>query len=1661
MKQLLTLFLFGYLCTTLTAQYIMDGSSILDCEGTFHDSGGDAANYGANENFTTQICPDLSSGTHIRLHLSNISIGSGDELCFYDGPDTFSPLLDCISPLNPLNAVLIQATAANSSGCITVSFQSDGSEEAAGWSAFIRCVAACQPILAQLLVSDPPAVPADTGWIDICPGEEVQFSGSGQYPQDGILYNHSDQTCEFIWNFGDGNLATGTSVSHIFEEPGGYLVELLIRDQFGCINANSISQRVRVAAPPQIVLAPELPPVCVGDTIQLNALVGSIDTTYSVSVAPVESNFRASTIRSDSIPLPDGDGASYETSIHVAGFSPGQVLTDIDDLLGICVNMEHSYMFDLQITISCPNGSSVTLVQQNQTINETYIGAPYQLDDINTPDPPAPGVGWDYCWTPNAPNGTWTTYVWAYNPDTLPAGDYSSYGPLTDLLGCPLNGEWTITVTDLWTRDNGWIFSWNLNLNPDLYPVQETFIPAITDYRWLDDSDIIQNSPDMISVSPSTAGTAGYIFEVTDEFGCVHQNAVGLPVLPSMHPDCLNCPSDLEGLRDTALCDGESFTVNAIPESLDIEEVMFESKAYVDIVDSLHFPGAELTNNLAVNSLQPAQLSDAASQISSVCIELTHGQIGELDIYLQAPGGQGMALSTGNGGAGTAFSQTCFSSTAASAITTGTAPFSGDYQPQGSWASLNGSPLNGDWQLLIADNFPNNSRGRLLSWSITFVNEYVQNFSWSPPAGISCTDCPDPVISPSVSTQYLLTVADNYNCIIQDTVNVSVEAGLMAPLPACQATAADAMSFSWPPVSGAVDYEISIDSGANWLPANGNLSHLLSGLTAGTVIDFWVRATNPAALCTAPYGSIQCTFGGCLLTIDTLAMGPPVCWDDPFGRIVLTSSNAEGNVVYYLDTTGPFGPTIDNVLPGNHSLEVVDDWGCRAVMNINMPAAPQPISFAIAIDSIDCAGDADGTISVLPTGGSPPYRYEWSNAQTTNSIGNLTAGSYSLRLVDAKDCDTTIIIELTEPNPLIMSFLAQSPACGSSSSGSLSILANGGVAPYSYQWSDGFDGPLHDNIAGGYYEATVTDAKGCTAVGNYQLPVFGDLFADLQQIDTACFGENQNAAVVAISGGMPPFQILWDNGSTTSAAYSLAAGMHSLSITDANGCSLVDSIFIVQHDSIAIYTSWQPPACYQSNDGFVRVDSVKGGNGDYQFRWNYNASQSSEISTLPGDQNYQLTVTDGNGCTNSFEVYLEEPSPIELIISVLDAKCFGFNDGAVSVTPLVGPLADYNFQWGATANFQTGHQLDSLAAGSYSLTVTDVNGCSMDTTVLIGQASPIELSFVVEDNRCADEERGSIEVTAAGGVPAYQYIWADGQPGKKIDQLASDWYQLTVVDAQGCQGTDSVWVSSPPPLTARLSVDSIRCAGERNGAIFIDPQGGSPPYQYSFNGEDFNEMNALLGIGPGKYDAFVQDANGCLWQSNADLIEPPPFELDTGDERLVRLGDSTRLWVSPVNGIGWISYVWSAPTDSSLHCPGGGLNCQAPWFYALHSGIFYVQAIDERGCQANGMVRVRVEKDRPAFVPTGFTPNGDGVNDRLLVHGKNQEGTKIKLFQLFDRWGELLYEASDFEFNNPDVGWDGTFRAKPAMPGLYIWVLEIEYLDGYSEVLKGNTSLIR
>ena len=193
----------------------------------------------------------------------------------------------------------------------------------------------------------------DRGWIDICIGERVFFDGKGIFPQNGLVYEHSAATSTFDWDFGDGMTAKGPSVSHTYTQSGGYKVELTITDQFGCKSSNFITQRVRVSTKPIFSIQDNFPKeVCVGDTLQLNGNTAG-DAAANITVATTQGAFQIRGTRSDSLALPDGNGRSYETSITFTDYSPGATLTKVEDLMAICLNMEHSWLHDMEISITC------------------------------------------------------------------------------------------------------------------------------------------------------------------------------------------------------------------------------------------------------------------------------------------------------------------------------------------------------------------------------------------------------------------------------------------------------------------------------------------------------------------------------------------------------------------------------------------------------------------------------------------------------------------------------------------------------------------------------------------------------------------------------------------------------------------------------------------------------------------------------------------------------------------------------------------------------------------------------------------------------------------------------------------------------------------------------------------------------------------------------------------------------------------------------------------------------------------------------------------------------------------------------------------------------------------------------------------------------------
>jgi gliding motility-associated-like protein len=1823
------LLLFCFSPSSHAQTYIMGSQALVTtCNGVFTDSGDNSAGYQPNEDLTMTFCPDGGSGQNIQLVFSGVNIIAGDELCFYDGDDATADQIVCYEAFMGASSFIVQATAANASGCLTVVFISDASGQGNGWSADINCIQDCQTIFAELASTIPEVSPADTGWIDICPGDRVTLSGQGVYPQDGVAYDQSDLTSTFTWDFGDGNSALGPNVSHVYEEPGGYIVQLTIADEQECTNINYISQRIRVATYPQFTAGGNLPDeLCAGDTISLDATVGSQNGGSVVSVESTPGGFQAGGIVSDSLPLPDGVGVPYSTSINFTDFSPGQTLTDISDLLGVCVIMEHSWMYDLDIYLECPNGTQIIMQNQEFIGNEVHLGTPFEADDANTPSPPAQGIGAEYCWTPGSTNGTWTEYAQSNDPGgfgeyVLPEGDYQTFDPMTDLIGCPLNGEWTIEVWDQWGSDNGWIFEWSILFNEDLYPSLETYQPQIIDFQWEQIPSVISYSADSLAVeaAPVLGGEALYTFTVEDDFGCVFDTSITIDVLPFAHPDCYDCQESFAPLLDTIVCEGETVSFNAASSTPPSTASGFITNPQQEFGASTNPPSNPLYLPLDISFINPGIITDPLTQIESVCIDILTDWNDDLNIFLEAPSGAQLELTTGNGGGSDNYLQTCFSPAATTPITDGNGPFTGTFMPEGDWSVLAGEVINGQWNLVVTDAFGFNDLGEVLSWSITFNSINEPSYSWSG-VGLSCTNCPDPDVTPLTSQDYIVSSLDNYGCSYMDTVSVIVVNEIEAPEVDCISSEEGSIIFSWLPVGNFTEYEIRVINNGVPGPWQGpvtDLAYTENNLSFGDEITLEVRVyVGGSPLdCTILIDSSTCNYDGCALSANLssapadvscngnadgsaaiVAMGgdmpytyyivndsvpqangnftglsagnyavvvtdglgcvdtvnfiinepdslvvdiqvdqPIACYDGNMGMLTAAASGGTPGYTYEWNTspvensatisnlfadsytvtvtddesctatatydlmqpdsisisfnivdsscpseadgaiqatvsggTAPLnlnwsnngtGNEQSNLLPGTYCLTVTDDNACEKVACVDVGSPNALMVDAVITNAVLCNGGNTGTATVLVSGGNEPYTFLWNDplAQTAQQANMLSAANYTVIITDDNDCEISTEVIIEEPDVLELSFTTEEVLCNGGAEGSATAVVTGGTMPYSYAWGDGQNDETALNLPADDYSVTITDANDCMVEGSISVTEPATpVSLSIEQIQMGCYGLSQNQLLVTAEGGTGPnYTYQWSNGQTQATATGLDTISYTVSVFDENGCEV--SAFYTPEDlePIDFLIIDTPPNCNGYADGRLGINQVSGGNGleveDYIINWSSGATGPTADNLL-GGVTYSVTVTDSQGCEESKERFLEEPIAISFNLDVVDALCFGNQDGSITVTNIIGENDNYTFNW---SNGQASATASGLAAGAYSVTVTDEDGCFNISTEEIEQPEELSIEYQTEDTPCFGTQGGSILAMVSGGVPTYSYNWSNGATQNNLEALGAGTYELVVTDLNGCTSTISATVEQPEPIQAAFEATDPSCFGASDGSISITASGGSIPYRYSIDGDFYVGSSMLIALEADDYQVSILDGNGCTFTDRVSLSNPPEFSVDAGsDSYTITLGDSIDLYANAENASGLVDFEWQAPYDGTLSCTF----CEVTTSLPQVSILYFLYGIDENGCEDTDMVHVYVDKPRVVAVPTGFTPNGDNNNDKLIVHGRR--GTMVQYFQVFDRWGELLYEARDFEVNDSNYGWDGTFKGDEVNPGVYIWQLVVTYEDGMEEAYYGETTLIR
>jgi len=1064
--------------------------------------------------------------------------------------------------------------------------------------------------------------------------------------------------------------------------------------------------------------------------------------------------------------------------------------------------------------------------------------------------------------------------------------------------------------------------------------------------------------------------------------------------------------------------------------------------------------GAPVYSNINVFGVLPTVLGPG--MIRSVCINVEHPWIDEIDVYLISPGGQVLELTTDNGANGDNYTNTCFTASATTVISfpgpfapASAAPFTGDWLPEGPWSDLWGGPANGTWRLQVSDD-QNNINGTLLNWSITFEPSYNVSYTWSPGTGLSCTDCPNPVATVSQNSMYNVTATDSYGCSVTEDVAITVgELNASATIVQPIACFGQLGSIQASPANN------------SYLWSSGQNTPTLSNIGPGT---YTVTVSSVGAICTST-ASVTLTQPSELFI--TNAPYTVSCFGLGDGRAV---AHPSGGVQPYsfLWNTGATLDSITNLLPGQYSVTVTDANGCQKTNSMTV-LEPAAIEIVTALNrSPSCFGLSNGQLTTYAVGGTTPFVFVWNTGQVNQGITNIPAGTYTVTATDGNGCSRVKTEIVTEP-PLLTSFATPvAIRCFGQNTGALHIDAAGGTPAYTAVWNgpNGYsaNGLSITNLLAGQYTATVTDAQGCTSTLTQTLNQPAELQVVLPPVsDTICFGASNGTASAMPNGGTTPFSYVWSQGQNTQTVTGLASNEYFVTITDGNGCTATNRTIVQQQNELNAFVQAQAPGCHNGQDGIGSVVSIFYGAtpanvNAFSYNWNTVPVQSGQsVTGLRGGQTYIVTATDQLGCTTTATIQVSNPPPMETALTGSSSvKCHGEATGWASARA-IGGNAPYNWFWSGGST--PGDSLaQGLAAGTYIVTITDVNGCPGTSSVTIMQPSQLGAQLSPTAVKCFGENTGSARVTPVGGVAPYQILWETGAQTAEIQSLASGIYQVSITDANNCLATSSVEVNQPTqPLNGTASMEPPRCFGGHDGRIILDANGGSAPYRYALDNRPVNGSPIQIGLTAGNYSPRILDINGCEFVlSPITVTQPDPILVDLGPDIRIVFGEDTQLFAEVSNGQGALQYAWSAVGSPWLSC----VNCPDPTVIGLeYSSYFEVFVTDAFGCRTQDQIQVLVEKPRRVHVPTGFTPNGDFNNDRLIVHGQNS--SKVLDFKVFDRWGEMVFQQKDFAFNDENTGWDGTFRGQPCDPGVYVWVLEVEYVDGVREVYKGNTTLIR
>ncbi|MFD1061624.1 Ig-like domain-containing protein, partial [Winogradskyella litorisediminis] len=669
------------------------------------------------------------------------------------------------------------------------------------------------------------------------------------------------------------------------------------------------------------------------------------------------------------------------------------------------------------------------------------------------------------------------------------------------------------------------------------------------------------------------------------------------------------------------------------------------------------------------------------------------------------------------------------------------------------------------------------------------------------------------------------------------------------------------------------------------------------------------------------------------------------------------------------------------------------------------------------------------------------YTYSWNTSpvQTTATATNLAAGNYTVTVTDANNCTTTANVTINQPTDLLsVQATGTNLLCNGDNSGSINLTVNGGTLPYSYAWTNGDNTEDISGLAAGNYNVTVTDANGCTATLSTPVQITQPEVVSIELTKTnanATAGCANGTATATPSGGTAPYTYLWSDGQTTATATNLSGNIiggtqYSVTVTDQNGCTAIQSVVIncvSDCDAVIAVGDIDNILCKGDSTGnaTVSASSISNPNATFTFTWDTTPVQIDSGVTSSTINNqiagvYTVSVTiDGTVCSPVEEsITITEPSTnVSVTATSTDETGPTTNDGTATANPS-GGTPGYTYSWNTTP-IQTTQTATNLSDGNYTVTVTDLNGCTATTTVSVNDGDCRNLSAVASstDVSCNGGINGTATVNVTGGLGNFTYSWSNGETTQSISGLVAGTYTVTVSDIDtGCDSVSSTTVNEPTALSTGIAVTDVACHGENTGSLDLTVNGGTTDYTFLWsNGATTEDITNLPA---GNYSVTITDANGCTITDSA-IVEEPLAALTASITSQTDIVCSATGSVTVEAQNGTVPYTYNID---------GGTSQNNGTFNDLSAGVYTVNVIDANLCTTSVEVTIfancitAINDINDTFIDTPVS--GDVSTNDLNPDGP--AGTETFTATTQPTNGTLVFNPDGTYTYTPNPGFTGT-----------------------------------